>query len=429
MGVVSSANRHALVVAAVAVVMIGVWLVGRTPDQQANAAIPSVGETTVPEVPSPAPPLPRVATIHAPVMRGDNLSMIFQRHQLLAADLQRVLDSGALGRRLKDIHPGHAFEFDLDDDGNLLHMTYRPARFETVTFQRVGDSFESRKDVVEPDKEVRYARQTIDSSLFGACHKAGLGDRFAIRLASIFQWDIDFILDIRSGDEFRVLYNEHRKDGKFVGVGEILAAEIVNQGDSYRAVLYRDDNGGESYYTPDGRNMRKAFLRAPLDYSRISSNFNMRRFHPILKDARPHRGIDYAAPPGTDVRAASDGRVVTAAYTRNNGNYVVIQHGQRYRTKYLHLRRIASGIKAGARIKQGQTIGEVGSTGLATGPHLHYEFLVDGVHQNPRTVDLPAGEPIREAERQQFKQMATVMLADLESRRSANQLAYSQPGS
>ena len=408
--------------------MIGVWLIGRTPDQQANAAIAPAAESPAPEAPPPPPALPRLATIHAPVMRGDNLSMIFKRHQLLAADLQRVLDSGALGRRLKDIHPGHAFEFAVDDDRNLLRMEYRPARFETVTFQRVGDSFESRKDVVEPDKEMRYVRQAIDSSLFGACHKAGLGDGFAIRLASIFQWDIDFILDIRSGDEFRVLYNEHRKDGTFVGVGEILAAEIVNQGDSYRAVLYRDDNGGESYYTPDGMNMRKAFLRAPLDYSRISSHFNKRRFHPILKDTRPHWGIDYAAPPGTDVRAASDGKVVTAGYTRVNGNYVVIQHGQRYRTKYLHLRRIASGIKAGARVKQGQTIGEVGSTGRATGPHLHYEFLVDGVHQNPRTVDLPAGEPIREAERLQFQQMAVTMLAELESRESANQLAYSQPG-
>ena len=179
-GVVSSANVHAAVVAAVAVVMIGVWLIGRTPDQQANAAIAPASESPAPEAPPPPPALPRLATIHAPVMRGDNLSMIFQRHQLLAADLQRVLDSGALGRRLKDIHPGHAFEFAVDDDGNLLRMEYRPARFETVTFERVGDSFESRKDVVEPDKEMRYVRQEIDSSLFGACHKAGLGDGFAI---------------------------------------------------------------------------------------------------------------------------------------------------------------------------------------------------------------------------------------------------------
>ena len=425
---VFSANTHALVVAAVAIVMIGVWLAGRTPDQEANAAIAPPAERTPAQLSPPPPALPRPMTIHAPVKRGDNLSMIFQRHELLAADLHRALDSGALGRRLKDIHPGHAFEFTVDDERNLLRMRYRPARFETVTFERVGDSFESRKDVVKPDTEVRYVRQAIDSSLFGACNKAGLGDGFAIRLAGIFQWDIDFILDIRSGDEFHVLYNEYRKDGKFAGIGEILAAEIVNQGESYRAVLYRDDNAGESYYTPDGRNMRKAFLRAPLDYSRISSNFNMRRFHPIRKDMRPHRGIDYAAPPGTDVRAASDGKVVAAGFTHNNGNYVVIRHGQRYHTKYLHLRRIASGIKPGTRIKQGQTIGEVGSTGLATGPHLHYEFLVDGVHQNPRTVDLPAGEPIREAERLKFNQSAAVMLADLDSRKSAAQVAYSQPG-
>ena len=407
--------------------MVVVWLVGRTPSQQANAAIAPTGERTVPEIPAlPPPVLPRLRSMHAPVQRGDNLSTIFKRHGLAAADLQRVLDSGTLGRRLKDIHPGHSFEFGVDGSGKLQRLTYRPARLETVTFERVGDSFEGSKDIVEPDRAVRYKRQTIESSLFGACHKAGLGDAFAIHLAGIFQWDIDFILDIRSGDEFHVLYNEYRKDGKFVRTGEILAAEIINRGESYQAVLYQDASGGQSYYTPDGRNMRKAFLRAPLDYSRISSNFNMRRLHPIHKNTRPHRGIDYAAPPGTDVKAASDGRVVTAGYTRSNGNYVVIRHGQRYRTKYLHLRRIASGIKPGATIKQGQIIGGVGATGLATGPHLHYEFLVDGVHQNPRTVKLPPGDPIGETERAKFQQTATHLLAELDSRKTTGQLAYSQ---
>jgi murein DD-endopeptidase MepM/ murein hydrolase activator NlpD len=223
-----------------------------------------------------------------------------------------------------------------------------------------------------------------------------------MRLAQIFQWDIDFVLDIRPGDEFFVLFEELYFEGEFVGYGDILAAEFVNQGRRYRAVQYQTQSGRKDYFTPDGISMRKAFLRAPVEFSKISSRFNMRRLHPVRKTVRPHRGIDYAAPIGTPILAAGDGRINTATRNRANGRYIIINHGQQFVTKYLHLSKFARGIKAGKRVKQGQVIGYVGATGLVTGPHLHYEFLVNGVHMNPRTVALPKAKSIAKGELPQF---------------------------
>lgn len=425
----SSPNLHALIVAVVAVVMLGAWMSGRTPpDQQANAAAvveADQADAIVPPPLPPAPPAPQRTLVVVAVKPGDSAARIFKRHGLNAHDLQLLTSSGTHGERLKSIFPGHELAFEQDDAGNLLYLRYSPGRLETVEFKRVGDHFEGTKAIIEPEQVLAYRHAVIDSSLFIACQGLKLPDEFAVRLTGIFQWDIDFIHDIRAGDGFHVLYNERYVDGqRLEDLGHILAAEVVVQGRSYRAVRYEDQAGNVGYYTPEGRNMRKAFLRAPLDYSRISSSFNLNRVHPLWKSAMPHRGIDYAAPTGTRVKAAADGTVVTAGHTRANGNYIVLRHGGSHRTKYLHLSRFASGIQSGRRVMQSDTIGFVGATGWATGPHLHYEFLVDGVHQNPRTVPLPDGTPIGAGERGTFELASRPLLTALEDRKARASLAY-----
>ena len=365
---------------------------------------------------------PNVGEIFTRVQPGDNLANIFERHGVSAVDLHLLVNSGPLGKRLTSIYPGHQFEFQRDEDGNLLRLRYRLGRLETLEFERSGAGFQGKEVLIEPQRIRTYAHGIIERSLYHAGQRAGLTDTFTDRIANIFQWDIDFILDIQPGDEFHVLYNKHYVDDQLVGLGDILAVEIVNRGKSYRAVRYEADAGSFGYFTPDGRNMRKAFRRAPLAYSRISSNFNLKRVHPLWKSSMPHRGIDYAAPRGTPVMAAGDGRVVKASRSAANGNFIVLQHGRRYQTKYLHLSRFARNVKVGKQVQQGATIGYVGATGWATGPHLHYEFLVDGVHRDPRTVPLPSGEAVPETERQTFAAVAALALSDLAEEKTNRQL-------
>ena len=267
---------------------------------------------------------------------------------------------------------------------------------------------------------------TIDSSLFIAGTDAGLSDAMIMELAGIFGGVIDFVLDPRAGDTIHVLYEELLLDGARFDDGPILAASFTNRGETFEAYRYTDSEGDTSYYNELGVSMRKAFLLAPLDFTRVSSNFNPNRLHPIYKTQRPHRGTDYAAPRGTPVYAAGDGRVVEAGYTRPNGNYVFIQHGEQFETHYLHLHRLK--VKKGARVKQGEVIGTVGSTGAATGPHLHYEFLVNGVHRNPRTVHkiLPKARSLPEEELPRYLASIRQPTQQLASLRNAKQLALAE---
>ena len=338
------------------------------------------------------------------VRPGDNLALIFRRHDLTPQEVYAVSQSKPLGARLRNIYPGHELSLFLDNEGRLMAMNYATGPLDTLIYEREGDVFNSRQVTAEPERSLAYRHGVIDHSLFVASQRAGLTDNLTMRLAQIFQWDVDFVLDIRPGDEFYVLYEELYHESEFIGHGNILAAEFVNQGDHYRAMRYQDTDGDADYFAPDGTSMRKAFLRAPVEFSRISSNFNLRRVHPLHKTVRPHRGIDYAAPPGTPILAAGDGRVTKATRTAPNGNFIFIQHGEQFVTKYLHLSKFARGIKSGAKVKQGQVIGYVGATGWVTGPHLHYEFLVNGVHKNPRTVSLPDAEPINDAEMLRFQE-------------------------
>ena len=351
----------------------------------------------------PAPPAPKLVERLEKVRPGDNLSLIFKRQGLTAADLQRVLDSGPMAKKLARIYPGHKLTFSITDTGELLKLTYAPGPLESLEFMRVSDRFQAREIVNEPDTMMAYKSGRIDHSLFIASQRAGLDDDLTMRLAQIFQWDIDFVLDIRNGDEFHVVFEERYLDGDFVGTGDILAAEFVNRGDTYRALRYTTADGVSDFYSPAGDSMRKAFLRAPVEFSRISSNFNLRRVHPLFKRSMPHRGIDYAAPSGTPIMASGNGKVIAATRNKASGNYVILKHGEQFQTKYLHLSRFARGVRKGARVSQGQIIGYVGATGWATGPHLHYEFLVNGVHKNPRTVKLPKAAPVPSDERERFE--------------------------
>lgn len=359
------------------------------------------------------------------IRSGDNLSALFQQVSLGASDVHRLMSSSPLAKSLTHMRPGQQLHFGLNDTGELIQLKYDVSRLESYAFTNTGSkggaSFDGEHIVLQPETLTTYRESTITDSLFLSGERAQLPQSLIMELANIFGWDIDFALDIRKGDKFSLTYEEKFLDGEKIGYGNILAAEFINQGKSFKAVRYEDSAHHASYYTPDGFSMRKAFLRAPLDFTRISSDFNLHRKHPIHKSIRAHRGVDYAAPRGTPVFAAGDGKIIASGYSKPNGNYVFIQHGQGFTTKYLHLNQRK--VKTGQTIKQRQVIGTVGSTGYATGPHLHYEFLVNGVHHNPRTVALPQAQPINATERIRFEQTTAPLIAKLSNYQSTTRLA------
>ena len=346
------------------------------------------------------------------VARGDTLASICARLGLSSAQVHRIVTLDERGKRLTRLRPGDELAFAFDAAGTLRAMR---AEFddEHWMFIEAGDDgkLASRIEPRELETRIVEVEAEISSSLFNAGKNAGLTDNMILRLAGIFGWDIDFALDIRRGDRFAIVFEEIYRDGEFLRQGSILGASFINQGKSFAAVRF-DAGNGPDYYDPDGRPMRKAFLRAPLNFTRVTSNFNPRRFHPVTRKVRPHNGTDYGAATGTPVWAAGDRTVIESGYGAANGNYVYLQHGNHVITRYLHLSK--KHVKRGDRVSQGQTIGLVGSTGLATGPHLHYEFLVNGRHRDPRKVDLPSAEPLPTELLPEFRHASTELLAKLE---------------
>jgi len=350
------------------------------------------------------------------VKRGDNLSVIFARYGISPQSLHSILSLGDDTKTLKRIHPGQTIKLELAEQSKLLELMYDmdPVRSLRV-WQNGDDGFKSNLIERPVEHRTEHSAGVITSSLFEAAQQAGMSDRMTMELAGIFGWDIDFALDIRDGDSFSVIYDDLYVGGKRLRHGDILAAEFVNQGTAYRAVRFTDANGHSDYYSPDGKSMRKAFLRTPVQFSRISSYFSTARYHPILNRIRAHKGVDYAAPIGTPVKATGDGKVVAAGRRGGYGNAIELQHGARYSTLYGHLSRFARGIHRGAHVHQGQIIGYVGMTGLATGPHLHYEFRIDGVHRNPLKVKLPDAAPIPSQYKQAFMITSRRILAQLDT--------------
>ena len=358
------------------------------------------------------------------IKHGDNLSTIFQRSSLSAKDVLN-LTSIPSSKPLLAMQPGQKIQLGLSPEGELVQLKYIKSKLEfylyVKTDQIEGVKFIGKHIILSPEVISTYRDATIEDSLFLSGEGAHLPYRVTMELANIFGWDIDFALDIRKGDSFFVLYEEKFLNGKKIDGGHILAAEFVNQGRSFMAVRYSSGDGKAQYYTPEGYDMRKTFLRAPLDFTHISSSFNLKRQHPIHKKIIAHRGVDYVAPRGTPIFAAGDGKIIASSYSQANGNYVFIQHSQGVTTKYLHLNKRK--VEKGQKVTQKQIIGTLGSTGYATGPHLHYEFLINGVHRNPRTVTLPQVSPIKNSERARFEELTKPLVAQLKSHQQTSQLA------
>ncbi|WP_203346085.1 peptidoglycan DD-metalloendopeptidase family protein [Vibrio alginolyticus] len=344
------------------------------------------------------------------VKNGESAAILFSRVGLSARLLHELVSSDKeVEKQLTRLRPGDRLQFGFDENNDLVQLRRTLSAFETFRITLKDGKYVSEVDKKEVDFQYNYAEATIKSNFWNAGISSGLNGNQIMELAGIFGWDIDFALDIRKNDSFRVLYQEEVVEGEVIGRGKIIAAIFKNQGDTFTAIL--DQKSGK-YYDENGRAMKKAFLRAPLDFRRVSSNFNPRRLHPVTGRVRPHRGTDYAAPVGTPIWAAGDGVVQKSSYNKFNGNYVFIKHSNTYITKYLHLTKRT--VRAGQRVKQGQTIGTLGGTGRVTGPHLHYEFLVNGVHKNPRTVNLPQSKSLTGKARQTFMANAKVSMDKLE---------------
>lgn len=397
---------------------------GRAPQPPVSSApimTASVDELLV------SPPIDHFALLQEPVpqfdklmlkfVSGDTMEGLFRRNNLDVGHLMLITQLEEVQKRFRKIKPGDVFEVT-HDNGRLISMYTKLDLTSALQIERRAAGF-SAKIVERPiEKRNRIAYGVIDSSLFESGANAGLSDKIIMNIAGIFAWDVDFVLDIRAGDNYYVQYEEIWQDEKFVADGEIIAAEFNNNGRTIQAIRFVYDDNRSEYFTPDGHSVRKAFIRAPVDFTRISSNFNPRRRHPILNRIRAHRGVDYAAPRGTPVKASGDGRVIYRSNKSGYGRTIILQHGGNITTLYAHLSGYAAKARMGSRVVQSQTIGYVGMTGLATANHLHYEYRLDGVHRNPRTVNLPDAKPIAEQYRDRFMAEAGSILKELEQFKS-----------
>jgi murein DD-endopeptidase MepM/ murein hydrolase activator NlpD len=384
-----------------------------------KARAPVADNATVPPAEAPAllpPPIAAQASVAAIVEvivgRNDTLDAIFRRMSLNKADLAAIRNLPGIRQSLDFLRPGDSIKFT-HTDGDIKELWRKVSDTQTLDVVRQDSGFEVKMLNDPVEVRVRTANAVIDSSLFQAAGAAKISDMVALKLANIFAWDIDFVLDIREGDRFTAVYEQIYQDGKYLRDGEVLAAEFVNNGKMYRAVRFVGDGGNVGYYAPSGLAMRKAFLRAPVEFTRVSSAFNPHRQHPILNLIRGHMGTDYAAPTGTPVHAAGDGHVSFEGQRGGYGNAIILTHGANVSTLYGHMSRFARNMHVGTRVQQGEVIGYVGMTGLATGPHLHYEYLTGGVHRNPQTVQLPGAEPLRAQELQRFREASAPLIAAL----------------
>ena len=379
-----------------------------------SLALPEPAKTLQQEIEENAAEIETTPWETVTIESGDTLASIFANKGIPATTTHQIARLNKQTRQLRYIKPGQEIQLLLDDERKLRQMKYIPDITRTLLIQRGEDqSFTSQMINYQLDAYPVYREGRIENSLFEAAANADIPEDVIMDLAAIFGWDIDFSLDIRKGDRFGIVYEELYKDDVKIRNGRILSAEFVNNGKTYRAVYYTDPAGESDYFSPDGKSMRKAFLRSPVEFRRITSRFTNKRWHPVLSKWRSHKGVDYAARRGTPVLASGDGKVIFAGTKGGYGRLIVIQHGGRYTTAYGHLNGYARGIRTGKKVKQGEVIGFVGSTGLATGPHLHYEFRVNGVHRNPLTVKLPEAKPVHSAHLEHFKENTRAYLSML----------------
>jgi murein DD-endopeptidase MepM/ murein hydrolase activator NlpD len=373
-------------------------------------------ELPVPTLPTKPQDNPLINTVEFVVRRNDTLERIFRQLQLNLDDLAEIRQLPDVKGALDMLKPGDPITFEHNDDGALQSLTRQVTNTEKLTVTRDVDGFKAELIATPVTIRTANVRGIVDSSLFASARKAGLSADLIMRMANdIFGWDIDFALDIQPGDEFNVVYEKQYRDNEYIGDGRILAAEFINAGHVYRAIRF-DSPDGEvgNYFTPEGRSMHKQFLRAPVDFTRISSGFNLARLHPILNRIRAHKGVDYAASTGTPIKAAGDGKISFEGVQNGYGNVVILDHGAGITTLYGHMSRFAKNARNGDRVRQGDTIGYVGMTGAATGPHLHYEYRINGNYKDPRTVPLPNAEPIPPAYAADFRHQADAMMTNLD---------------
>jgi murein DD-endopeptidase MepM/ murein hydrolase activator NlpD len=347
------------------------------------------------------------------IRSGDTLSSLFRKAGFNDGLMLSVIHGDGEADKLQRLYAGETIRFATDEAGELAAIELQRNLLESLQIEKKEDGFQGETVVREPDARPAFASGVIEGSLYLAAREAGLSDRLAMEMAGIFGWNIDFVYDVRKGDRFEVVYEELYLDGEKFDTGAIISTRFINRGEDVVALRYTDSSGDTDYYSPNGSSMRKAFLRTPIS-ARVSSSFNLQRRHPVLDVVRPHEGTDYAAPPGTPIKAAGDGRVSFAGWKGGYGRTVILQHGDNITTLYAHMSRLGRGIRSGSRVKQGDTVGHVGSSGMVTGPHLHYEFRVNGSPRNSRTVKLPDAKPVPKTEMARFQRFAEQEVAKLE---------------
>ncbi|MDP3778093.1 M23 family metallopeptidase [Methylotenera sp.] len=348
------------------------------------------------------------------VRRDDTLQSVLARLNIRNRDALEFIRSDSVASEIaRSIIPGRQVKSETDADGNLFHFEYQISADQFLTITKTADGYEAHQDerILEIRPVLKSAK--INSSLFGATDAANIPDHIAIQLADIFESEINFHTDLRRGDRFNVIYEGSYDQGELIKSGEVLAAEFVNNGKVYRAIGFRDSNNQMQYYTPEGKSIHKSFLRSPLEFSRVSSGFSVARFHPVLQRMRAHKGVDFAAPTGTRIKASADAVVDFVGTKGGYGNVIILKHDNGISTVYGHLSRFAPELRRGSKVTQGQMIGFVGMSGVATGPHLHYEFLINGKHQDPMKVALPKNNTIQGGNKAQFETISNQMMAQL----------------
>ncbi len=393
-----------------------------------NSGVASVNDVSQPSRPAPKADAPAELTnatqkLNEPldtnthwktvlVKSGDSLSLIFKKFKFDSTFYKKTLAIDRKTNTLPQLKPGQRINFVFIEN-KMLSMIIELSPFESIWFVREGEEVVYRREIIQPLIKVASTHVIIEKSLFFDAQKAGLSDTLIMKLAEIFGWDIDFSLDLRPGDSFTIIFEKVYKDKEFIKSGRILAAEFINRKKALRAAIFRSNSENDSYYTLEGHAMKKAFLRAPLKFSRISSRFNPRRRHPVLNTIRAHKGVDYAAPLGTPVRATADGKVKEKGNNGGYGKTVILAHGTKYSTLYAHLSRFNRKIKKGSYVSQGEIIGYVGKTGLATGPHLHYEFRVNNRYKDPLKVKFPPAQPLTGNSLKKFQNNTKLLFSHL----------------
>ncbi|RJQ45466.1 MAG: hypothetical protein C4538_08545 [Nitrospiraceae bacterium] len=368
----------------------------------------NTADETVKETPAPAEQ-EKYRVISGVIKKGETFLHIFKKYALDVGELFQVREAAADVHRLRDLRPGQEYKIILDENDRIASLEYCINDDAILSVKRTESGFCAEKQTVVYEEKIQHISGVIKDNLVSSMGEGRENLILALQLSDIFAWDIDFTTDLRKGDMYKIVAKAFYLDGEFKKFGEVVSAEFVNNGKTHHAYRFAL-NGKADYFDDEGRSLKKAFLKAPLNFRRISSTFSKGRFHPILKTYRPHHGLDYAAPTGTPVSSVGDGTVVFSGRKGQYGNLVSVKHRNGYVTRYGHLSRIGKNIRNGARVEQGEIIGYVGSTGLATGPHLHYEIRINNRAVNPLTVELPRGESIPRELRAEFTKFRNSMI-------------------